>query len=166
MTVRVLIVDDQGMVRAGFAAYLGAQDDLQVIGEAADGAEAVRRAVELAPDVILMDVRMPVTDGIAATRAILAGADRSGQRPSKADASQPPERRSRSASEDRGVAPKVLVLTTFDLDEHVYAGASGFLLKDTSATELADAVRVVAAGDAVISPVGDPPASMSSAGAP
>jgi len=132
MTTRVMIVDDQGMVRAGFAAYLGAQDDIEVVGEAADGAEAVRRVGELRPDVVLMDVRMPVLDGISATREILA-----------------------STAEGAG-APKVLVLTTFDLDDHVYealrAGASGFLLKDASAVELAEAVRVVAAGDAVISP--------------
>ncbi|HEY8340347.1 MAG TPA: response regulator transcription factor [Egibacteraceae bacterium] len=131
MTIKVLIVDDHGMVRSGFAAYLGAQGDIEVVGEAADGAEAVRLAAELRPDVVLMDVRMPVMDGIAATRAILADAG------------------------DRE-PPRVLVLTTFDLDEHVYdalrAGASGFLLKDASAAELADAVRIVAAGDAVISP--------------
>ena len=132
MTTRVMIVDDQGMVRAGFAAYLGAQDDIEVVGEAADGAEAVRRVGELRPDVVLMDVRMPVLDGISATREILA------------------------STAEGARAPKVLVLTTFDLDDHVYealrAGASGFLLKDASAVELAEAVRVVAAGDAVISP--------------
>src|SRR5690606_20878072 len=131
VTIRVLIVDDHGMVRSGFAAYLGAQDDIEVVGEAADGAEGVRLAAEQRPDVVLMDVRMPVMDGIAATRAILA-------------------------DDVGGEPPRVLVLTTFDLDEHVYAalraGASGFLLKDASAGELADAVRVVAAGDAVISP--------------
>lgn len=134
MTTRVLIVDDQGMVRAGFAAYLGSQPDLEVVGEAADGSEAVRMAAELHPDVVLMDVRMPVMDGIAATRSILGAA---------ADAAVAP-------------LPKVLILTTFDLDDHVYAalraGASGFLLKDASAGELAEAVRVVAAGDALISP--------------
>lgn len=133
MNTRVLIVDDQGMVRAGFAAYLDAQGDFEVVGEATDGAEAVRLAGELRPDVVLMDVRMPVMDGIAATREILSAAEREGTE-----------------------APRVLVLTTFDLDEHVYealrAGASGFLLKDASATELAEAVRVVADGDAVIAP--------------
>jgi DNA-binding NarL/FixJ family response regulator len=132
MTIRVLIADDQGMVRTGFATFLQAQADIEVIGEAADGQQAVDRAMELDPDVILMDVRMPVMNGLEATRRIVGGVD----------------------SLDQG--PRVLVLTTFDLDEYVYealkAGASGFLLKDASATELADAVRVVAAGDAVITP--------------
>jgi DNA-binding NarL/FixJ family response regulator len=134
MTIRVLIADDQGMVRTGFATFLQAQPDMDVVGEAADGRQAVERAAELQPDVILMDVRMPVMDGLEATRRIVGGVD--------------------GAQRDHG--PRVLILTTFDLDEHVYealrAGASGFLLKDASATELAEAVRVVAAGDAVISP--------------
>jgi DNA-binding NarL/FixJ family response regulator len=134
MTIRVLIADDQGMVRTGFATFLQAQADIDVVGEAADGRQAIERAGELRPDVILMDVRMPVMDGLEATRRIVGGVDA-------------PQR-------DHG--PRVLILTTFDLDEHVYealrAGASGFLLKDASATELAEAVRVVAAGDAVISP--------------
>jgi DNA-binding NarL/FixJ family response regulator len=116
------------MVRTGFSVFLGAQPDIEVVGEAADGAEAVRKAAELQPDVILMDVRMPVLDGLAATRQILGGAD----------------------------GPKVLILTTFDLDDYVYealrAGASGFLLKDASAQQLADAVRVVARGDALLAP--------------
>lgn len=130
--IRVLIVDDQGMVRSGFAAFLSSQPDITVIGEAADGHEAVTQADLLAPDVILMDVRMPVMDGLEATRQIL------GARPSGSD------------------GPRIVVLTTFDLDEYVYealrAGASGFLLKDASALELAAAVRIVAAGDAVIAP--------------
>jgi DNA-binding NarL/FixJ family response regulator len=132
MTIRVLIADDQGMVRTGFATFLQAQPDIQVVGEAADGQEAVNKAAELHPDVILMDVRMPRMNGLEATRHIVG--------------------------EGEGQAPggRVLILTTFDLDEHVYealrAGASGFLLKDASAAELADAVRVVAAGDAVITP--------------
>jgi DNA-binding NarL/FixJ family response regulator len=116
------------MVRTGFSVFLGAQPDIEVVGEAADGAEAVRKAAELQPDVILMDVRMPVLDGLAATRQILGGAD----------------------------GPKVLILTTFDLDDYVYealrAGASGFLLKDASAQQLAEAVRVVARGDALLAP--------------
>jgi DNA-binding NarL/FixJ family response regulator len=132
MTIRVLIADDQGMVRTGFATFLQAQADIEVVGEAADGQQAVDRTAELAPDVILMDIRMPMMNGLEATRRIVGGVDR---------------------ADDR---PRVLVLTTFDLDEYVYealkAGASGFLLKDASATELADAVRVVAAGDAVITP--------------
>jgi DNA-binding NarL/FixJ family response regulator len=125
--VRVLIVDDQALVRGGFSMILEAQPDIEVIGEAADGAEAVRAAVELRPDVVLMDVRMPVMDGIAATAAICA---------------QTPAR--------------VLVLTTFDLDEYVYdalrAGASGFLLKDMRRDELVSAVRVVASGEALLAP--------------
>ncbi|MEU8249253.1 response regulator transcription factor [Nonomuraea sp. NPDC048916] len=126
--IRVLIADDQGMVRTGFRVFLSAQPDIEVVGEAADGAQAVERAVALAPDVVLMDVRMPVMDGLEATRRLLSG----------------------------GGGPKVLILTTFDLDDYVYealrAGASGFLLKDASAAQLAEAVRVVAAGDALIAP--------------
>ena len=126
--IRVLIADDQGMVRTGFTAFLSAQPDIEVAGEAADGREAVERAAELAPDVVLMDVRMPVMDGLEATRRLMS-----------------------SGSESR-----VLILITFDLDDYVYealrAGASGFLLKDASAAQLAEAVRVVAAGDALISP--------------
>jgi DNA-binding NarL/FixJ family response regulator len=132
MTIRVLIADDQGMVRTGFATFLHAQPDIEVVGEAADGQQAVDRTAELHPDVVLMDVRMPVMNGLDATRHIARGVDGPGE------------------------GPRVLVLTTFDLDEYVYealkAGASGFLLKDASAKELADAVRVVAAGDAVITP--------------
>jgi DNA-binding NarL/FixJ family response regulator len=126
--IRVLIADDQGMVRTGFTVFLGAQPDIQVVGEAADGREAVERAIELAPDVVLMDVRMPIMDGLEATRRLLSS----------------------------GVPSKVLILTTFDLDDYVYAalraGASGFLLKDASAAQLAEAVRVVASGDALIAP--------------
>jgi DNA-binding NarL/FixJ family response regulator len=127
-TIRVLVADDQGMVRSGFSVLLNAQDDIQVIGEAVNGKEAIERAADLRPDVILMDVRMPVLDGLQATREITAMPD----------------------------PPKILVLTTFDLDDYVYealrAGASGFLLKDASATELANAVRLVAAGDALLAP--------------
>jgi DNA-binding NarL/FixJ family response regulator len=129
-TTRCLIVDDQAMVREGFAAVLAAQPALLVVGQAADGADAVRQAQHLRPDVVLMDVRMPVMDGLQATRQILAAAS--------------PAR------------PRVLMLTTFDLDEYVYealrAGASGFLLKDATAAELVHAVRVVAAGDALLAP--------------
>jgi DNA-binding NarL/FixJ family response regulator len=128
MTVRVVIADDQGMVRSGFTTLLNSEPDIEVVGEAVNGQEAVARAVQLRPDVILMDVRMPVMDGLQATRQITAM--------------------------DGG--PRVLVLTTFDLDDYVYQalrwGASGFLLKDASARELAEAVRVVAAGDGLLSP--------------
>ena len=130
-TTRCLIADDQAMVREGFAAVLTAQPGLLVVGQAADGADAVRQARHLRPDVVLMDVRMPVMDGLQATRQILSAA----------------------ASPER---PRVLMLTTFDLDDYVYealrAGASGFLLKDATAAELVHAVRVVAAGDALLAP--------------
>jgi DNA-binding NarL/FixJ family response regulator len=126
--VRVVVVDDQEVVRAGFAALLDTQPDLTVAGTAADGAAAVALCERERPDVVLMDVRMPVLDGIEATRRITAAAD----------------------------PPRVLMLTTFDLDEHVYdalvAGASGFLLKDVTAERLFDAVRVVAAGEALLAP--------------
>ncbi|KAB1143260.1 response regulator transcription factor [Streptomyces luteolifulvus] len=128
MTIRVLIADDQMMVREGFSVLLNAMPDIEVVGEAVNGREAVERVRELAPDVVLMDIRMPELNGIEATREIVA-----------ADG-----------------AAKVLVLTTFDLDEYVYqalrAGASGFLLKDASARQLADGVRVVAAGEALLAP--------------
>ncbi len=128
MTIRVVIADDQGMVRSGFSTLLNSEPDIEVIGEAVNGQEAIARAAQLRPDVMLMDVRMPVLDGLQATREITTMPG----------------------------APKVLVLTTFDLDDYVYQalrwGASGFLLKDASARELADAVRVVAAGDALLSP--------------
>jgi DNA-binding NarL/FixJ family response regulator len=127
-TVRIVVVDDQEVVRAGFGALLDTQPDFTVVGTASDGAAAVRICREQRPDVVLMDVRMPVMDGIEATSRIAAAAG----------------------------APRVLVLTTFDLDEHVYdalsAGASGFLLKDVTAERLFDAVRVVAAGDALLAP--------------
>ncbi|WP_405991872.1 response regulator [Streptomyces sp. NBC_00986] len=128
MTIRVLIADDQMMVREGFSVLLGAMPDIEVVGEAVNGRDAVERVRALAPDVVLMDIRMPEMNGIEATREIVA-----------ADG-----------------AAKVLVLTTFDLDEYVYqalrAGASGFLLKDASARQLADGVRVVAAGEALLAP--------------
>ena len=131
VTTRCLIADDQAMVREGFAAVLAAQPGLLVVGQAADGADAVRQARHLQPDIVLMDVRMPVMDGLQATRQILGAA--------------------------AGLArPRVLMLTTFDLDDYVYqalrAGASGFLLKDATAAELVHAVRVVAAGDALLAP--------------
>jgi DNA-binding NarL/FixJ family response regulator len=135
--ISCLIADDQAMVREGFGALLAAQPGIAVSGLAADGAEAVRLARQTRPDVVLMDVRMPVLDGLQATRQLLA--DRDGH-----------------AGRDGRDGPKVLMLTTFDLDEYVYealrAGASGFLLKDAPAAELVHAVRVVAAGDALLAP--------------
>ncbi|WP_420034335.1 response regulator [Streptomyces sp. cg28] len=126
--IKVLIADDQMMVREGFSVLLGAMPDIEVVGEAVNGIEAVARVRDLAPDVVLMDIRMPEMNGIDATREIAAA----------------------------GTATKVLVLTTFDLDEYVYealrAGASGFLLKDASARQLADGVRVVASGEALLAP--------------
>ncbi|MFF4100073.1 response regulator [Streptomyces sp. NPDC001903] len=128
MTIRVLIVDDQMMVREGFSVLLNAMEGIEVVGEAVDGREAIAKVAALRPDVVLMDIRMPVMNGLEATREIVA---------SDTDA-------------------KVLVLTTFDLDEYVYqalrAGASGFLLKDASARQLADGVRVVASGEALLAP--------------
>ena len=126
--IRVLIADDQQMVRQGFSVLLNTKPDIDVIGQAVDGLDAVSKVAELAPDIVLMDIRMPELGGIEATRRIT------------------------------GATPeiRVLVLTTFDLDEYVYealrAGASGFLLKDASADQLAEAVRVVAAGDALLAP--------------
>lgn len=131
--IRVLIVDDQAMVRAGFAAILQAQDGIDVVGQAGDGEEGASLARSLRPDVVLMDVRMPVLDGIEATRRILTASDR-----------------------DARPAPAVLILTTFDADEYVHealgAGASGFLLKDALPEELVSAVCIVAAGDALLAP--------------
>ena len=129
MSVRVLIADDQQLVRAGFRMILGTQEDIDVVGEAADGDQAVALTASLHPDVLLMDIRMPGIDGIEATRRILAAT---------------------------GPTPKVLMLTTFDLDEYIYdalrAGASGFLLKDVPPHQLAAAVRTVGEGDALLSP--------------
>jgi DNA-binding NarL/FixJ family response regulator len=126
--IRVLIADDEALVRGGFRMILEAQSDVEVVGEAADGDEVVRLSEELHPDVVLMDIRMPGTDGLAATKRLL----------------------------DREGAPRVLILTTFDLDEYVYeamkTGASGFLLKTVPARELAAAVRGIASGNILVSP--------------
>ena len=126
--IRVLLADDQSLVRAGFTALLDARDDIEVVGEASDGAEAVDLARKLRPDVILMDIRMPVLDGVEATRRLVTA----------------------------GSPARILVLTTFDLDEYVHAairaGASGFLLKDVTPAKLLEAIRIVAAGDALLAP--------------
>ena len=128
MTIRVLVADDQPLMRAAFEMTLRAEDDIEFVGEAADGREAIEQARALHPDVVLMDIRMPVLDGVEATR-ILTGEDE---------------------------AMKILILTTFDIDEYVLealrAGASGFLLKDVRADELAHAIRVVADGDTLLAP--------------
>jgi DNA-binding NarL/FixJ family response regulator len=130
MSIRVLLVDDQALIRAGFRMILDAEEDMDVVGECADGTQAVDSARRLAPDVVLMDIRMPEMDGIEATRLI--------------------------AGDDGDRAPRVLMLTTFDLDEYVYdalrAGASGFLLKDVPAEQLVDGIRVIAHGDALLAP--------------
>lgn len=128
--IRVVIADDQELVRAGFRALLDAQADLEVVGEANDGRQAVQQAAELHPDVVLMDIRMPVLDGLAATREI--------------------------ASDKRLADVRIVILTTFELDEYVFeairSGAAGFLVKDTKPAELVEAVRVVAGGEALLSP--------------
>ncbi len=128
MTIRVVLVDDQALVRTGFRMILDETDDIEVVGEAADGASAVGVVARTKPDVVLVDVRMPDVDGIEATRRIRA----------------------------LPAPPRVIILTTFDLDEYVFtglhAGASGFLLKDTLAVDLVSAVRVVASGEAVVAP--------------
>ena len=130
MTIRVVLADDQGLLRKGFRMILEAEDGMEIVGEAPDGADALRLVELYRPDVVLMDVRMPVLDGIEATRAIAASA--------------------------AGEGTRVLILTTFDLDEYAFsalrAGASGFLLKDVPPAELVAAIRTVARGDAVVSP--------------
>jgi DNA-binding NarL/FixJ family response regulator len=127
--VRVIIADDQELVRTGFRAILGSEPDIEVVGEARDGREAIEAAGQLDPDVVLMDIRMPVLDGLAATRSIVTG----------------PHSK-----------PRVLILTTFDLDEYVYealrSGASGFLLKDNPADQLVTAIHVVARSEALLAP--------------
>jgi DNA-binding NarL/FixJ family response regulator len=128
VSIRVLICDDQALVRSGFRAILSTKPEIEVVGEAENGAEAIALAARRQPDVILMDIRMPVLDGVEATRRLVA----------------------------IGSPARILVLTTFDLDEYVHAairaGASGFLLKDVTPAELVDAIRIVAAGDALLAP--------------
>jgi DNA-binding NarL/FixJ family response regulator len=129
-TIRVVLADDQALVRAGFRSLLEAQNDIEVVGEAADGGDAVRLAADVRPDLVLMDIRMPGMDGLEATRRI--------------------------AADERLGGVRVVILTTFGVDEYVFeairSGASGFLVKDTDPAELLQAVRVVAAGDALLSP--------------
>ena len=126
--IRIVIADDQAMVRAGFAALLTAHADIEVVGQAEDGAQSVDLVADLAPDIVLMDVRMPLMDGIEATRTIVAA----------------------------NVETRIIMLTTFDIDDYVFdairAGASGFLLKDAPPSELAEAVRIVAGGEALLAP--------------
>ena len=126
--IRIVIADDQTMVRAGFAALLNAHADIEVVGQAEDGAQSVDLVADLAPDIVLMDVRMPLMDGIEATRTIVAA----------------------------NAATRIIMLTTFDIDDYVFdairAGASGFLLKDAPPSELAEAVRIVAGGEALLAP--------------
>jgi DNA-binding NarL/FixJ family response regulator len=133
MTIRVLVADDDQLVRTGLRMMIETQDDLEVVGEADDGRQAVRLARDLRPDVVLMDIRMPEVDGIEATREIVASCD-----------------------DERDDCPRVLILTTFELDEYVYeavrAGASGFLLKRTPPEDLLDGLRLTAAGDALLAP--------------
>ena len=130
--IRILLVDDQALVRAGFRMILDAEPEMEVVGEAGDGREAIDQARSLRPHVVLMDIRMPDLDGLEATRRILSGVP------------------------DGEDGPRILMLTTFDLDEYVYealrAGASGFLLKDTPPEQLVSAIQVVAQGDALLSP--------------
>jgi DNA-binding NarL/FixJ family response regulator len=127
--IRVLIADDEALVRAGFRVLVDSAPDLHVVGEAADGVQAVRQARALAPDIVLMDIRMPIMHGLEATKVILDGP---------------------------GPAPRILIVTTFDEDEHVFealhSGASGFVLKDTPPEQLLDAIRVIAGGDALLTP--------------
>jgi DNA-binding NarL/FixJ family response regulator len=130
MMIRLVLADDQALVRAGFRALLDAQDDVEVVGEAGDGEEAVQLARQRRPDIVLMDIRMPGSDGLAATRTITA--------------------------DDRLSGVRIVILTTFELDEYVFeairSGASGFIVKNTKPVELLQAVRAVAAGDALLSP--------------
>jgi len=129
MSIKVVVADDQELVRTGFRAILNSEPDIEVVGEAGDGREAIEAAKQLKPDVVLMDIRMPVLDGLAATRRLVTGPDS---------------------------RPRVLILTTFDLDEYVYealrSGASGFMLKDNPADQLITALRVVAEGEALLAP--------------
>ena len=129
MSISVVVADDQELVRTGFRVILNSEPDIEVVSEAADGQEAIETTKQLGPDVVLMDIRMPVLDGLAATRRIVTGPDS---------------------------RPRVLILTTFDLDEYVYealrSGASGFMLKDNPADQLLTAIRVVAAGEALLAP--------------
>jgi DNA-binding NarL/FixJ family response regulator len=141
--IRVLVCDDQSVVRAGFVAILSSQPDIEVAGEVSNGSLAVREARRLRPDVLVMDIQMPVLDGIEATRQLVGPGAASGTEAS-------------AAEDGLAAAPRVLIVTNFNLDEYVYralqAGASGFLLKDAPPAELIGAVRTIAAGDALLAP--------------
>jgi len=155
--IRIVVADDHAVVRAGYAGLLATQADFAVVGTACDGAEAVRVCRKELPDVVLMDVRMPVMDGIQATTELLAPDPLTADPPTPGPLTSDPLTAGPFPAKVVGPeAPRVLILTTFDLDEHVYdalaAGASGFLLKDVTAERLFEAVRVVAAGEALLAP--------------
>src|SRR5256885_11901335 len=153
MRIRVLLVDDQALVRAGFRMILDAEEDIEVVGEAADGEQAVSSAARFNPDVVLMDVRMPNMDGIEATRRIVGSGDGA---VSAETVSVPQGGDEQPVTDPAEGRPRVLMLTTFELDEYVYeslrAGASGFLLKDVPADQLVAGIRVVAEGEALLAP--------------
>jgi DNA-binding NarL/FixJ family response regulator len=159
VTIRVLVVDDQELLRTAFRALIDAEDDMQVVGDAADGAQAVELAARAQPDVVVMDVRMPVMDGIEATRRITSAAGRLSGQESAAGRLSGQESAAGGLSGQEspaGAGPRVLMLTTFDLDEYVFdamrAGASGFTLKSRPLEELLAAIRVVAGGEALLAP--------------
>ncbi|PSL53573.1 DNA-binding NarL/FixJ family response regulator [Saccharothrix carnea] len=156
MTIRVLIADDQALIRAGLVALFTAAPGFEVVGEAADGGQAVAMAARTSPDVILMDIRMPVLDGIAATRQILAAHREPGHEADHDPGREADRDPDHESGTGRAEPPRIVVLTTFDLPEYVYTalgeGASGFLVKDTPPERIISAVRTIAAGDILIAP--------------